>query len=369
MDVWNKSLDAALCREVMGGIPLLWQAAQRALESGMTVPGVPEEAGALAQRLLEQHSQEEGPRLANLMNKIATVMPDAAPLFPLGLLGSMLPDALTYMQSLGAGDEICCATFSDIMRWVERYTRLHGTPGVDEYNWITLPYAGRIFEIGGLQYQAFRNPWPVFVWEDRPGGLILAADKGVQVSADGFIAGTNGLHRDVAWTTSYRQAGDWCTAHRYAPATGALCARAETFSLDGCALLAAPGAPALNLHIPAGAPLVSEAVNCSFAQAHAFFAHLQYPSGAVLCESWLLDPQLAQWLGPASAIRAFAGRFARFQVYSAGSWAHRFLFGCDRPPEELTDADVHTSLQKAVLAHWRAGGQLYDTGGVTILNH
>lgn len=359
---WN--MDADLCQQVIGGAPALWQKAGKMLSSGFAVFGVIEDAEILAHELLAEHSADAGRQLESLTARVAAAAPDAAPLFPLGLLGAMLPQALAYMRSMGADDTVCRSTFGDILRWVSRYETLHGEPGVDEFGWIVLPYAGRIFEIGSLQYQMFCNPWPVYGWTDQNGHILLLADKGVHVAADGYVAGTNGSHRDIAFTTAYQESGDMFTGHRYDAATGAVCADVETFSMRDYAKIFAPGSPALNMHIPAKADLNAAAIDTSLAGAHDFFKRIQYPCTVALCESWLLDPQLLQWLYPGSSIAGFAARFARFRVYSAGSWGHRFLFGSDRTPDQITDADAKTSLQKAVLRHWRSGGALYDTGGV-----
>ena len=367
METWSKTLDIAICHEIIGGSIGLWQAAKVALEKGMNIPEVPEKAGTLAHHLLGRHSQNEGELLSALTGKVNANAPDAAPLFPLGLLGSMLPDALHYMQELGADEKICRDTFSDIMRWVKRYIRLHGKAGVDEFDWIILPYAGCLFEIGGLQYQTFTVPWPLYAWRDTAGNLHIAADAGVSVSSDGFVTGTGGKHLDTAFITSFHKENNVCSAHWYDTDTGEINRELKPVSLYNWTFLFATNKPALNLHIPAGALLQDEAVQNSFAQARDFFLPLGYPCEAVLCESWLLDPQLKQWLKTDSSILTFARRFARFRVYSTGSWAHRFLFGCDIPPEQLADTDAKTSLQKAVLSHWRSGNLLYDTGGIAIL--
>ena len=148
---WN--IDADLCQQVIGGAPALWQKAGKMLSSGFAVFGVIEDAEILAHELLAEHSADTGRQLESLTARVAAAAPDAAPLFPLGLLGAMLPQALAYMRSMGADDAVCRSTFGDILRWVSRYETLHGEPGVDEFGWIVLPYAGRIFEIGSLQYQ------------------------------------------------------------------------------------------------------------------------------------------------------------------------------------------------------------------------
>lgn len=73
----------------------------------------------------------------------------------------------------------------------------------------------------------------------------------------------------------------------------------------------APVDPALEIHIPAGGPLLPAAVDSSFAQARAFFdRHFPADSSRYgVMTSWMLDPQLAEYLPPTSNILAFQRRF------------------------------------------------------------
>jgi hypothetical protein len=120
----------------------------------------------------------------------------------------------------------------------------------------------------------------------------------------------------------------------------------------------------LSLHIPESGPLTPEACEASLAEARAFFPrHFpEEPSALVTCTSWLLDPQLAEYLPADSNMVRFQRRFTlRPEVRDAGIEIFRFVFRrLDAPLDELPQ---DTTLQRAVVSHVRAGRQWHERSG------
>ena len=129
------------------------------------------------------------------------------------------------------------------------------------------------------------------------------------------------------------------------------------------------GEPVLSIHIPTGTDLSRNALNDSYAQAHAFYQ--EYPElcfagkqpQAIVCHTWLLSPALRAFLGEDSGIRRFAGDFRICHVDDTGDGYKYFLYlaGKDVPLEELPE---RTSLQRAVKKHVLAGGNIGEAFGV-----
>lgn len=127
-----------------------------------------------------------------------------------------------------------------------------------------------------------------------------------------------------------------------------------------------PGAPALLVHVPDYCGPIDPA-SCaeSFAAARAFFPRY-FPDHAPVvaaCYSWLLDPQLGDYLPNDSNILAFQRLFMinqrRTAVDDAG--AFEFVFGT----RDITNRDRlsrRTSLQRALIDHLDNGRHWY--GGV-----
>ncbi|WP_329792452.1 acyltransferase domain-containing protein [Lentzea sp. DG1S-22] len=120
------------------------------------------------------------------------------------------------------------------------------------------------------------------------------------------------------------------------------------------------GDTALGLHVPDSGPLTPEAVDASLDEARAFFPR-HFPEErytAFSCGSWLLDPQLREYLPEDSNIIRFQRRF-ELEPYEvpegidADVEVRRFVFRTLTTP--LDDLPRRTVLQRAVVDHLRAG--------------
>ena len=123
--------------------------------------------------------------------------------------------------------------------------------------------------------------------------------------------------------------------------------------------------PCLGVHIPALGPLTPEAAADSFAQAREFFPkHFPERKDKVAtCGSWLLDPQLADYLPEDSNIVRFQRMFT-----PAPDWSEpgdndviRFVFGY--LPDSIDDLPQRTTMERAAVAHLRAGKHWFIRNG------
>jgi hypothetical protein len=120
------------------------------------------------------------------------------------------------------------------------------------------------------------------------------------------------------------------------------------------------GATAISLHIPEAGPMTPEAVTASLDEARAFFPR-HFPDEhytAFSCGSWLLDPQLREYLPEDSNIVRFQRRF-ELEPYEAPEGLDadvevlRFVFRSLTTP--LDQLPRRTALQRAVVDHLKAG--------------
>ena len=120
-----------------------------------------------------------------------------------------------------------------------------------------------------------------------------------------------------------------------------------------------PRASCLAVHIPEeGGPLAPVAVDASLRRARELFpAHRQ-----ACCTSWLLDPQLADYLPADSNIVRFQRRFQPTETTGVeDARVLEFVFHTldpdfDRLPRE-------TALQRAIVDHLRRGGHWFSVAG------
>jgi hypothetical protein len=113
----------------------------------------------------------------------------------------------------------------------------------------------------------------------------------------------------------------------------------------------------LSTHIPASGPLTPAAVDDSFARATDFFAR-HFPELATrefYCASWLLDPELAAALDPASNIARFQRRWQLYGEPMAGDQDALFFTFFRRGDVDLATLPQDTSLQRAVVGRLQDG--------------
>jgi hypothetical protein len=211
-----------------------------------------------------------------------------------------------FHRSKGVPEEVSWATLSDLGRHEAIHRSVVGLTGIDEPWWMTLHLRGIIFEVGRLQYTVFRlgvgpeHPRP---WYDQEAAERLG---------EGF------RHGDAA----------------------------------------------LGVHIPSGDPLTAERCQASFEQARSFFETCFPVPGRRLAtfSSWLLDDQLEEYLTADSNIVRFGRAFHRVPGWGDGdSGVLTFVF---RAPEaDLDELPQETTLQRAVVAHLRAGRHFHWRSG------
>ncbi|WP_037668681.1 acyltransferase domain-containing protein [Streptomyces griseus] len=216
--------------------------------------------------------------------------------FPLYVLVAALPDVRAYHKERGVPAEVARRTLADVGRNIAAHRRTYGMGGVLVPRWLTLHFHGELYQLGRLQFQ-----------RDRVGRRAGAA-----IEAAGFGSG--------------------------------------------------PGDLGLGMHIPDFlGPLTREACDRSLALAREFFArhYPEEPYRAVTCASWLLDPQLRQYLPEDSNIVRFQERFrvSHMATEAEDDTPIRFVFGTDDVP--LDRLPRRTVLQRAIVDHLRAGGHWY----------
>jgi GNAT-like C-terminal domain/N-acyltransferase N-terminal domain len=121
---------------------------------------------------------------------------------------------------------------------------------------------------------------------------------------------------------------------------------------------------ALALHIPESGPLTPQRCDQSLQMARQFFPrHFpDEPYRIVTCDSWLLDPQLAEYLPSESNIIRFQRRFQLLPDAGEGDESVlRFVFHTRTTP--LRELPQQTTLERAVVSHLRAGRRWQTRAG------
>jgi GNAT domain-containint protein/N-acyltransferase family protein len=173
------------------------------------------------------------------------------------------------------------------------------------------------------------------------------ADLGRNLKRDRLLLGDGGLRTSGWLTLHFRGALYQLGRLQYNRMTVRAAHLADRFP---------EGEAALGIHIPESGPLTPEACDDSFAQAHPFFArHFpEAPPRIGVCTSWLLDPQLADYLAPESNVMRFQRRFNLLPEAPDGD-AEILRFVFHRIAPRIEDLPQRTTLERAIVAHLRAG--------------
>lgn len=214
---------------------------------------------------------------------------------------ALLPAVRRWHAWRGIGADVSWRSLADIARRLADHRLRRGLAGLDAADWLTLHYRGALFELGRLQFHRSRivpgivGAGPLF-WYDAPHAQQLGPGYG---------------HGDAV----------------------------------------------LALHVPPTGPLDPHGVEASLRSARAFFAR-HFPQEiyrAVVCTSWLLDEQLAEYLPATSNIIQFQ---RRFNLVPGGLASDSTVLEAVRIRRTLGSgiSPSHTRLDDALVTHLRIGG-------------
>ncbi len=297
----------------------------------------------------------------------------------LHVLLARVPALLAFHRKIGIPEQVSLDTLDDVLVWIEDHRRKHGSLGFSNPGWLTTHITGRIYRLGRLQFEMVPFWYDVHVHRRRrpdsgcqgPQVITLAGD-GCRFRADGQYADADGGagrgDADDAFTSRYGVDERHITGH---PITARGAAMREPVSLDAAAWehVLGASAPALSVHIPATGAMDHDQCGESMRRAAPFFTrHFpRWNAAAFACASWLLDATLEELLPPSSNIVRFLGEFHLLPHPRAcdAQMLERVFGG---PLGDLDAAPCASSLQRAIVAHLRAGKRLREAGGFMLVD-
>jgi hypothetical protein len=294
-------------------------------------------------------------------------MDQRAGFFPVIALLAGIPDMVTFYEAHHIPHEILAATLSDIKIWMDDYQRHNGRWGISVFWWLHLHLSGVIFRIGRLQYIHTHFSGPLKAWRNRTSGLVCALSlSGVTFRSDGQIDGTNGIiDRHTAWTASLTETDQMVSGSPIRPRGEAIKPQV-VLPLDQWQLKLAPGDDVLDIHIPEDGRLDHDACGQSMRAALVFF-QTHFPGleiKALVCTSWLLDPQLQDILDRQANLCRFQAELYLYPIRSDDRQTFERVF--HSTPDEVRRLQADSSLQKAIIKHVKAGHRMHG-GGMFIL--
>ncbi len=295
-------------------------------------------------------------------------------LFYLVILLSGFPVMRSCHMKHNISDEVVLDTVGEVSEVLRRHQRKTGRCGVSARgaSWLANHLRGWLYKLGRLQFMRAPFPSGQIVFKSRTGDVLALADNGIELRGDGLRNGASGITDTTGkWVSSFEMNESFFRGYPIDPANGVVSREALTLERSAWRFALKPGEPVLQVHIPCGGRLYLTVCADSVARARKFFLQ-HFPNQpavqAVVCVSWLLDPQLGRYLDRKSNITSFRQKFYLFPV-ECGPWsAIRSVFALDIPygycgPVDLSALPRRTSLQRILLEHIEAGSRWRKSGG------
>lgn len=290
----------------------------------------------------------------------------AASLFYAYVVLGCVADTCAFNAARGIPATTTRAVFVDLERWMDEHQRHRGFPGFDRMGWLWLHIQGRLHQLGRLQFEFASWQASVRAFRQRDSGAVaLLMQPDQELRRDGRHQGIAGSVRDPdGFITTLVESPDGWHGHRVS-AQGTGERQCELLPRDAWSPALTPGDPVLFLHIPAGGGLTPQACAESCRSACAFFSHHfpARPFQAIVSTSWMFDPQLAHYLPADSNLVRFQRAFHLHPSadLQGSQIRERVLGHVDADWRTITPT---TSLQRAVIDHYRQGGLWCQHGAV-----
>lgn len=293
---------------------------------------------------------------------------DNAHLMCLAAALGLVPILKKLHASLSISEQITRDTCFQLNAYCNNHITGTGKPGIypQQFNWLSVYQLPESFmvRLGRFEFRRINYPFHSHVFRHKTTKeLVIFANPEFQFDCSGFaIENTPGVP-DCTFLSIYEEDDDTATGNPVSP-DGRTSRETKTINKAEYDLILGHGMPVLDMHIPSGGGMTSEESERSFRLAKRFFAEHSEPDNmpvAIVCSSWIFNPNLPEILNPESNLVRLLKRVhpvPRASTQTDGLW---FIF-LHEGAFELLKAPRKTSLQKAVTRYienggrWRIGG-------------
>lgn len=250
---------------------------------------------------------------------------------------------------------------------IDEYMKRHnGAYGFHLLGWFQLSIDGRLFRIKHLEIELFSSFWAsATVYKNKNGEYIALADN-MEFHKDGFPLGAKYFEDESgSFTATISQTdADW-VGYPFNE-RGFLASSKVSLSKKEWKKVLSHGDSVLSLHIPSKTSFTEKDIDETLEEAKCFIKQYfpDFDYKAIVCYSWLMDPQLEGLLGDESNIVKFGKRFNRIGAKSAGRGVFYFIFNQPlntEPP--ITILPERTRLERALKEHYMNNKAIYEMHG------
>ena len=297
------------------------------------------------------------------------------------LLGDALRGVFYYLLVLSAmplmkrryeerswPDSMRLELMQDFSVWNAHHKRNYGTPGISEFFWfqghlnLTLIGCGRLQFNTKLEFPGFST-----VFRNKQTGKVLSlTDNGDRYTDKGILDDLQNEPSEGSWISTFTETPQTWTGNPVTP-EGFAKSSTVTLSKSEWEVVLQKGDPVINTHIPESGPLLSEECGKSLCRARDFFGEYlsDYSWKAFFCDSWLLDPQLAEILDSSSNILAFQKRCYMLPFPGEADTVFR-CFGIKGSRDGVATVPLRSSLQQKMALFLKSGRRFHYGAGIIL---
>ena len=281
--------------------------------------------------------------------------------YPIMLLAFALPSAIKKYRDRGFPDEEIKELLSALKGSICSVDSKTGKPSISGYHWLRHYTSAVIYNAGLFGVTPRIIDAPVMLLKNKYGEYKIIMTDG-RFHSSGKILGSAGYtDEEGSFDAEFSEDDEYYNAHEVI--NSRVSKSITRISKREWQTVAKKGDWIVGLHIPKGADLSEEKMTEGFRSAM-LKTTKRYPDlspKAVHCSTWLLDPYLAEILGPGSKITGFINRFIKYPIKSGGKELFGFAFPSNYDSYEALPEN--SSLQRKLKALYINGGYIHAHSG------
>lgn len=250
---------------------------------------------------------------------------------------------------------------------MEFRNRHDGLPGFSFMEWYQIAIDAKLFRVGRLEIELpFKYNGNCMVFQDNNGNEVILAHK-LKIHESGRCLGS--LYCENPENARYLEVLESDAYWEGCPINDMGLVEMNTVRLDKNLwhITLQRGDPVINLHIPADGPLSAQALDDTFREIPEFVAKYMpdYKYKAIVCHSWLVDPQLIELLGEQANISKFVKRFRAVPKVSRGDGVFTWVYNKPTMECDWKQLPENTTLERKIKQHYLSGKAIYEVLGHT----
>lgn len=282
-------------------------------------------------------------------------------------------EAYKELRAKGADEEVLNITAKGVGGSLNASSKLAGRLAFIEryFLWCTTHKNGSLFKIGRFSFEIRDNvDLGIYAFRDKKGNIKIFMKGNMKIHKSGFVLGSAGAKdEEGSFETVYNETEEFYEGNAVLKSSSIVENSLTKLLKSEWELIYSPKDTLISVHIPKQGSFDEEFVNKSLEDGREFLKKL-YPEKdfkAFMCISWLLAPELFEFLKPTSNILSFSKRFERFPVLCEG--LDVFIFVFTKSVSSVDDLDFdslpeNSSLEKNLKNHYKSGKFVHETGGI-----